>query len=295
MSEIASIILILQQIEFAQGKSLYLDWGARLPQTYVMKSQKWNFVTLLYAVVRYLSFPLLILWQRELDSTSQCLVWYQIRMWGLYIYRVAMDVIMMKRIQALSLSPGPFFIASKWVQIIMVFSCIAKWASAITLLMLAIGPGRSVQTIVNEFAGTSICDTLVPNVGLLMSGNIPTFSFEVLLFVLAVGYFAADVWEHYQREQRWKVNDLVQILARDNIIYFTLNVAWTALEIANWKSDAPSFIPFYFFPRLIINVKQRNKRDHMTVFERDLRDNDIPLDTCVQENPPLRRQDGSFA
>ncbi|KIJ11149.1 hypothetical protein PAXINDRAFT_171935 [Paxillus involutus ATCC 200175] len=100
----------------------------------------------------------------------------------------------------------------------MVISCIVKWASAIILLMLAIGPGRGVQPLADEFAGTFVCSMIVPNTGLLMSACIPTFSFEVLLFVLAIGYFAANAWERYQRERRWKVNDLVQTLARDSTI-----------------------------------------------------------------------------
>ncbi|KAF8836654.1 hypothetical protein BDN67DRAFT_973878, partial [Paxillus ammoniavirescens] len=206
MSDIASTVLILQQIEITQVASavaLFYDYllgfGSEVD---LIWTQKWSLVTLLYAVVRYLSFPLLIdsnFYFGNVNWTpQQCLLWYQICMWGPNIYRIAMDVIMMKRIQALSLGPGPFFKASKWVQIVMVFSCIVKWASVITLLLLAIGPSSGIQSLANEFAGTFICGMLVPGTSFSMSASIPTFCFEILLFVLAVGYFAADVWEDYQ-------------------------------------------------------------------------------------------------
>ncbi|KIJ11152.1 hypothetical protein PAXINDRAFT_181926, partial [Paxillus involutus ATCC 200175] len=298
MSDIASTLSYLQQVEMTQvagAAALFYDYllgfGSEVD---LIWTRKWNLVTLLYAVVRYLSFPLLInsaLYMGSVNWTGQQLrllsglLWYQIRMWGPYVYGIAMDVILIKRIRALSLSPGPFVNASKWVLIVMGFSYIAKWASAITLLMLGIGPGRHLTSAEYEFAGTFICGTMIPNAGFLISANIPKFCFELLLFVLAAGYFVGDVWEHYQREKIWKVNDLMQILARDSTIYFALNVAATGLNIGNWKASAPdiyvalsmslqSFIPFCLSPRLVINVKQHANRVHMTGFERDLLAND---------------------
>ncbi|KAF8835943.1 hypothetical protein BDN67DRAFT_1015086 [Paxillus ammoniavirescens] len=323
MSDIASIVLYLRQIEMFQGKFLVTSnmcWelqrvlhlvagAAALFYDYLLGFGsevdliwKWNLVTLLYAVVRYLSFPLLVnsaLYMGSVNWTGQdsisnverskvskpklnhtsyyhrCLVWYQIRMWGPYIYRIAMDVIMMQRIRALSTNPmGRFVNASKWVLIVMVISCIATWASNITLLMLGIGPGRHLTSGEYEFAGTFICGTMIPNSGFLMSANIPAFCFELLLFVLAIGYFAVEVWEDYQQEKRWKVSGLRQILARDSIIYFALNVAATALDIGIWQVNAPdifmaasaslqSFIPFCLSPRLIINIKWHRNRGHI--------------------------------
>ncbi|KIK95613.1 hypothetical protein PAXRUDRAFT_372978 [Paxillus rubicundulus Ve08.2h10] len=64
---------------------------------------------------------------------------------GPYVDRLAMHTIVIKRIQGLSRSSGPFFKASKWVQIVVVISCIAKRGPAITLLMLAIGPRSGIQ------------------------------------------------------------------------------------------------------------------------------------------------------
>ncbi|KAF8836656.1 hypothetical protein BDN67DRAFT_281418 [Paxillus ammoniavirescens] len=301
MTQVAGAAALFYDYLLGFGSEVDLIW-----------TQKWNLVTLLYAVVRYLSFPLLInsaLYMGSVNWTGQVsLLWYQIRMWGPYVYRIAMDVILIKRIRALSLSPGPFVNASKWVLIVMVFSCIAKWASAITLLMLGIGPGRHLTSAEWEFAGTFICATMIPNSGFLMSANIPKFCFELLLFILAAGYFVADVWEHYQREKIWKVNDFVQILARDSTIYFALNAAATGLNIGNWKASAPgiyvalsmslqSFIPFCLSPRLVINVKQHANRVHMSVFERDLLNNDIPQvqDIYVLETPSLGSQNSSFA
>ncbi|KAF9219962.1 hypothetical protein BS17DRAFT_364598 [Gyrodon lividus] len=139
---------------------------------------------------------------------------------------------------------------------------------------------------------------MIPNSGFLMSSAIPTFCFELFLCVLAVGYCGAGVWEHYRSEKRWKVNELVKILARDSIIYFALILAAAALNIGNWQVSAPSsfmalsmslqtFIPFYFSPRLVINVKQRNNRVHMSIIEHDLLVHNIPMGIHAQDGPPL--------
>lgn len=61
---------------------------------------------------------------------------------------------------------------------------------------------------------------------LVLSAQFPTLAFEILLFVLAFGYFVADVWAAWRSKERkmWKVNDLVQILVRDSTIYFAMYV-----------------------------------------------------------------------
>ncbi|KAF9219963.1 hypothetical protein BS17DRAFT_364580 [Gyrodon lividus] len=154
MSGIANYVLYLQQIGFCQvagAAALFYDYLLGLgSEVDLIWTKKWNLVTLLYAVVRYLSFLLLIdgaFYTGNVNWTAQVsLVWYQIRIWGMYIYRIAMDVIMMKRIWALSLNPGPFFKCSKWVAIVMVVGWIAKSAAAFVLLMLGIGPGRQLSS-----------------------------------------------------------------------------------------------------------------------------------------------------
>jgi hypothetical protein len=61
---------------------------------------------------------------------------------------------------------------------------------------------------------------------LLISALFPTLAFEALLFGLAFGYFAADVWGFWrsQESNKWKVGDLVQIMVRDSTIYFAMYV-----------------------------------------------------------------------
>ncbi|KIJ65250.1 hypothetical protein HYDPIDRAFT_111190 [Hydnomerulius pinastri MD-312] len=214
-----------------------------------------------------------------------------------------MDVIMIKRVRALSNASSRFFGASKWVLILMVFSCVAKYASVIVLLMLGIGPGSHITAMEVDFMGTFICGAIVPNSGYLMSADIPTLCFEIILFVLAVFYFAIDVWESYrplkpnalsdhshdscpqpetQKLEGGKVNELMQIMARDSTIYFALNLAATLLHVGNWKSNPnfyvalsmslQAFIPFCFAPRLVINVRERDRQVHMRGYASDFSD-----------------------
>lgn len=61
---------------------------------------------------------------------------------------------------------------------------------------------------------------------LIVSTQFPTLAFEVLLFSLAFSYFVADVWGFWRSRESntWKVGDLVQILVRDNTVYFAMYV-----------------------------------------------------------------------
>ena len=104
-----------------------------------------------------------------------------------------------------------------------------------------------------------MCGDKIPKGALLVSAQLPTLTFEVLLFVLAFSYFAADAWRHWRSEvcSVWKVGDLVQILIRDSTIYFAMyvcfatrslsmnltsgfsNVAATALYFGNSRTNEP--------------------------------------------------------
>lgn len=154
---------------------------------------------------------------------------------------------MMKRIYALSCSLGRFLNSPKWVLGIMVTAFIAKYALCVTFLLVAIGPGsqlgcksclrslrhshlKSIPYLAfdTEVLGTHVCGTrmTMQESTLVLSAQFPTLAFEILLFVLAFGYFVADVWAAWRSKERkmWKVNDLVQILVRDSTIYFAMYV-----------------------------------------------------------------------
>ena len=98
------------------------------------------------------------------------LIWYELREWAPYVYRIAMDsmlwnvlrsfglesdaeflVIMMKRIYALSLAHSRFSTSKSrllnsayWVLGIMVAALIAKYAVSVTFLLQATGPNSGI-------------------------------------------------------------------------------------------------------------------------------------------------------
>ncbi|KAF8546642.1 hypothetical protein OG21DRAFT_1066808 [Imleria badia] len=290
---ISSTVLYLQQIAFCQvagAAALFYDYllafGSEID---LIWARKWNLVTLLYGIVRYLSFFLILdnifdmvnlIWTPNVSRA-----WYQIRMWGPYVFRIAMDILMMKRIYALSQRPNGFLSSPKWVLATMVTAFIAKVVSSITLLLLDIGPGSQVTFVESNFSGTRVCDTMMSRGNLLIASQFPTLAFEVLLFVLALTYFFADVWGFWRSREsnKWKAGDLVQILVRDSMVYFAINVAATALDIGNSNTQVPtvyipislalqSFLPYCFAPRLVINVKQHENRVHMSGFGEELGD-----------------------
>lgn len=152
-------------------------------------------------------------------------------------------VIMMKRIYALSRSPG-FLNSPKLVLATMIIAFVAKYAALITMLLLAIGPSGELTckwcsqklgshsqevyylAIDVNISGTRVCGTMIPLSTLLISAEYPTLCFEVLLFGLAFSYFIADVLGVWRSKEpkMWKMSDLVQILVRDSTVYFVMYV-----------------------------------------------------------------------
>ncbi|KIJ65251.1 hypothetical protein HYDPIDRAFT_27971 [Hydnomerulius pinastri MD-312] len=187
----------------------------------------------------------------------RCLMVYEIRVWGLFAYRIAMDAIMIKRVHAM-------YHGSRSILILLVSCCIAKTMVVFILLMLSIGPMSGFQYLEGNIGNTSICSTQ-PKVGLMMLSNIPPLCFEVLLFVLVARCFLIHALERRRQWNRWKLSDLMRIMARDNTIYFILILAASALNAGNWKQTENFYgafsaslvtsIPFILVPRLVVNFK----------------------------------------
>ncbi|KAF8119538.1 hypothetical protein EV363DRAFT_1197200 [Boletus edulis] len=241
------------------------------------KARDWNLVTFLYATVRYLGIFLIL-------DTIFCLAWYETRTWVLYVFRTAMDIIMMKRIHALSRAASSRFLSSsKEVMAAMVIAFIVKNAVSITLSLLALGPGSHLSYDEYDFIGTHVCGILVPKANIFVSAQIPILVFEVFMFGLAFSYFLADVWGSWRSNESkvWKAGDLVQILVRDSTIYFAIIAAATALDYGNLEASGPTvyaaisvalqnFLLYCFAPRLVLNMRGHKNRVHRTRFDHAL-------------------------
>ncbi|KAG9311165.1 hypothetical protein JVU11DRAFT_8232 [Chiua virens] len=240
-------------------------------------ARKWNLVTLLYAI-GYLSLYGIFRVIRESKSyanadmgnmswtPNECLVWYQLRMWGPYVFRIAMDIIMMKRVYALSCSPGRFLNSSRWVVVVMAIAFIVS----------------GITSMEAHFSGVRVCGTMIPMSEFVIFSQFPTLGFEVLLFILAFGYFVADVWDSWRSKpsNSWKVNDIVQILVRDSTIYFAMCSVYIAVSLA-----LQSFIVYCFAPRLVLNLKEHENRAHMSGLGEELSDIQFmegPLQQSIQ-------------
>ncbi|KAI9457692.1 hypothetical protein HD554DRAFT_2042276 [Boletus coccyginus] len=287
MSDLASFFSYLQQVTFCQGLRCHLLYLYLIVLTFdsevdLIWAREWNQVTLLYAIVRYLSFFLTLSGRHSLESGMKLtdsglptgLAWYQIRMWGPYVFRFAMDIIMMKRIYALSHRPSGFLSSPKWVLATMVTAFVVKNAVSITFLLLAIGPSSDVTSAEFSELGTHVCGTYMSKTTLLVSAQFPTLAFEALLFSLALGYFVSDVWGYWrsQESNNWKMGDLMQILVRDSTIYFAIITVAMALNVVNYSLHTPNFLPYCFAPRLVINMKEFENRVHMSGFSEELSD-----------------------
>ncbi|KIJ65281.1 hypothetical protein HYDPIDRAFT_27997 [Hydnomerulius pinastri MD-312] len=213
----------------------------------------------------------------------RCLMVYEIRVWGLFVYRIAMDAIMIKRVYAM-------YHGSRSILILLVSCCIAKTMAVLILLMLSIGPMSGLQYLEGNIDSTFICSTQ-PKVGLMVPSSIPPLCFEVLLFVLVARCFLIHALERRRQWNRWKLNDLVRIMARDSTIYFILILATIALNARNWKQTENFYgafsaslvtsIPFILVPRLVVNFKDYFEHaDRVHVCSGDagnLADSDPPL------------------
>ncbi|KAF8119535.1 hypothetical protein EV363DRAFT_1504028 [Boletus edulis] len=296
-----SELLYLQQFGFCQVASaaalLYdflLLFGNEVD---LIWDRDWNLVTLLYVIVRYLGFFLILdtifyvgyLVFPEHSNTDDegrlsGLGWYETRTWVLYVFRTAMDIIMMKRIHGLSRAASSRFLSSsKEVVAVMVTAFIVKNAVSITLSLLALGPGSHLSYGEYDFIGTRVCGILVPKANILVSAQIPILVFEVFMFGLAFSYFLADVWGSWRSNESkvWKAGDLVRILVRDNTIYFAIIAAATALDYGNLEASGPTvyaaisvalqnFLLYCFAPRLVLNMRGHKNRVHRTGFDHAL-------------------------
>ncbi|KAH7920560.1 hypothetical protein BV22DRAFT_1132978 [Leucogyrophana mollusca] len=124
-----------------------------------------------------------------------------------------------------------------------------------------------------DLLGTNYCtQALLPTPLLLpVYLTIPRVCFDVLLVVLAVGRLVKDAVDN-RVLGKWQPNVYLRMLARDSIMYFLLNLAFTLIEItqpfSTWSIWAQytglaivDTVPFMVAPHLIISFRYHTKAD----------------------------------
>ncbi|KIJ64188.1 hypothetical protein HYDPIDRAFT_28631 [Hydnomerulius pinastri MD-312] len=154
---------------------------------------------------------------------------------------------------------------SRHILFLLMVAFIAKTVANLVLVMLVVSSGSHTTAFKAKGAlglpsGGIIMSTISPHC-------IPTLCFNILLFVMVIRCFAIHVIEGYQGWRKWRISDLMQILARDSLVYFVLNLGVSALNIEIWNASMGFYkavsstiitvIPFFLIPRLVVGL-----RDH---------------------------------
>ncbi|KAH7919997.1 hypothetical protein BV22DRAFT_1133427 [Leucogyrophana mollusca] len=133
-----------------------------------------------------------------------------------------------------------------------------------------------VKSVVMEidFLGTNYCTEAFMTEAqllLIMYLSIPRLCLDVLLVVLAVGRLVKDTADN-RVLGKWQPNVYLRMLARDSIVYFLLNLAFTMMTFIEPFTTYPTWyqyanecisntVPYMLAPHLIISFRYHTKAD----------------------------------
>ncbi|KAF8841908.1 hypothetical protein BDN67DRAFT_979943 [Paxillus ammoniavirescens] len=189
---------------------------------------------------------------------------FQFRAWGTLAYSWATQAIMQLRIYAM-------YRRSKRILALLLTFFFCEIAAIAFIIWRAIGPS-SPLAVVNSFSPDKhYCAFSGVNEKFTYL-FIPFLCFEALLFFLAARAFVLDIRRHEASTDKkgLRVNSFINVLARDSLLYFFVNLVACALVMGLWQSITELYanicVPFVMFlevvvgTRLVLDFRERYAR-----------------------------------
>ncbi|KAH7920549.1 hypothetical protein BV22DRAFT_793383 [Leucogyrophana mollusca] len=234
-----------------------------------------SLMSFLYYVVRYVGLFVAIvaaLWGNFIvGSVPVSAGFYVFDNLGFYVIICVSAAIMVLRVFAM-------YNQSKVILGVLLLFFVPTVVATIVIIvkLLNISSAKS-YVIAFNLLGTNYCAEVSPSTRadslLFIYLTIPRVCFDVLLVVLAVGRLVKDAVDN-RMLGKWQPNVYLRMLARDSIMYFLLNLAFTILELIQPLTTFPTWyqyvgvsisntVPFMLAPHLIISFRHHTSADEI--------------------------------
>ncbi|KIJ22172.1 hypothetical protein PAXINDRAFT_165427 [Paxillus involutus ATCC 200175] len=214
-----------------------------------------SLVTAFYVVDRYLGDAVLMYAGLQL---------FQFRAWGTLAYSWATQAIMQLRIYAM-------YRRSKRILALLLTFFFCEIAAIAFIIWRAIGPSSPLAVVNNFSPDKQYCAFSGVNENFTYL-FIPFLCFEAFLFFLAARAFVLDIRRNEASTDKkgLRVNSFINVLARDSLFYFFVNLVACALVMGLWQSITELYanicVPFVMFlevvvgTRLVLDFRERYAR-----------------------------------
>ncbi|KAF8838728.1 hypothetical protein BDN67DRAFT_971130 [Paxillus ammoniavirescens] len=190
-----------------------------------------------------------------------CMVTYLIQSWAFVLFLGASDFLMILRIYAM-------YNRSKTILSILLVIYIPTMALTIVPLVYKMTRKLYLSVHLVEVVDVRLCivpDTTIPIPSRYLLGS--RFILGALLCIFAVAKFIRESLETYKEIKQWRSNRYMELLVRESVLYFIINLLSNALisTVTSGMQSVVSIItiailPYVVAPRFVISVREFHSR-----------------------------------
>ncbi|KAF8416684.1 hypothetical protein L210DRAFT_2520132 [Boletus edulis BED1] len=232
----------------------------------------WSWVSTMFVLVRYIGL-LLAMVSGLIDSSfvpgplQVSTAIFLVGNWGFLVFLFAADVVMILRVYAM-------WNQSRTILWILVFIYVVQVITSVAVDGFYQNPNNThLSVAIGQLASFTFCATSLTNVPLVfnMLKLVPRLALAAVLVILAVTQTLRQSVGMYKATKQWQLNRYMQLLVRDGIFYFVMNVLFQIASTLNFSPNLSATILFLstfvyvlFFalvPRFIISIRELYDRD----------------------------------
>ncbi|KAF8434802.1 hypothetical protein L210DRAFT_3762950 [Boletus edulis BED1] len=229
----------------------------------------WSWVSTMFVLVRYVG--LLLAMTTGLGGSSfvpgppqVSIVFDLVSIWGSIVFLFAADVVMIMRVYVM-------WNRSRIILWILLFIYVVQTITSVFADGFYQYPNDHSSVTIGHLASFSFCNVSadVP-LALNMLQLVPRLALAATLVILAVTQTLKQSVVMYKAKQ-WQLNRYMQLLVRDGIIYFIMNVLFQITSMLAFSPNLTAimlyistFVYVFFFalvPRFIISIRELYDRD----------------------------------
>ncbi|KAF8136934.1 hypothetical protein EV363DRAFT_1315936 [Boletus edulis] len=231
----------------------------------------WSWVSTMFVLVRYVGLLLAITFLAGSSFVpgplQVSIVLAQVSIWGYIVFMSASDVVMIMRVYAM-------WNRSRIILWILLFIFVVQTITSVFAYSHSEDPNAHFSETIGHLSSFSFCDSISSNDPLaldLMLQTVPRLVLAATLVILAVTQTLKQSVEMYKATKQWQLNLYMQLLVRDGIIYFFVNVLFQITTMLGSSPNLSSIMlylstfPYVFFfalvPRFIIGIRELYDRD----------------------------------
>ncbi|KAF8437079.1 hypothetical protein L210DRAFT_3647405 [Boletus edulis BED1] len=189
---------------------------------------------------------------------------YLAAIWGFLVFLLAADVVMILRVYAM-------WNQSRTILWILLFIYVVQTISSVAVDGYYQIPNTHLSVAIGQLFSFSFCITSMANVPMVFSllKLVPRLVLAAALVILAVTQTVRQSVEMYKATKKWQLNRYMQLLVRDGIFYFAMNVLYHITSLLFFLNNnailwLSTFAYVYFYalvPRFIISIRELYDHD----------------------------------